>query len=325
MIDSRGKKMDKTVLREVAEELHRPARRNYTRRPTVVKGFKDLFQADLVEMQPYAKDNLNHRYMLTVIDVFSKYAWAKPLKDKSAITVTNAMKNILDCKDGHIFKPPRYLQTDQGKEFYNSTFKAMLENYNVELYSTFGNKKAAVIERFNRTLKAKMWREFSANGSYKWIHILDQLLNEYNHSIHRTIKMKPVDVKLSDEQYLLSIHNRIKNKRPRGNAKKFKVGDCVRISKLKGVFEKGYTANWSSELFTIDKVLATTPVTYQLKDFKNNKIEGGFYNEELLKAKYCDVYLIEKILKTRGDKCLVKWYGFPSSENTWEDRKNLKL
>ena len=324
-MSSRQGLADKTVLREVAEELHKPARRNYIRRPTVVKGFKDLFQADLVEMQPYAKKNLGNRYMLTAIDVFSKYAWAKPLKDKSAIMVTNAMKAILDSRNGDIFKPPRYLQTDQGKEFYNNTFKSMLEDYGITLYSTFSNKKAAVIERFNRTLKAKMWREFSANGSYKWIDILDNLLEEYNHSVHRTIKMKPADVTLEDEQDLLSIFNSIKNKRPRGNAKKFKIGDCVRISKLKGVFEKGYTANWSAELFTIDKVLPTTPVTYQLKDFKGNRIEGSFYNEELQKAKYCDVYLVEKIVKSRGNKCLVKWHGFPSSENTWEDRKNLKL
>lgn len=319
----RKKMADKTVLREIAEELHKPARRNYARRPTVVKGFKDLFQADLVEMQPYANMNQNNRYMLTVIDVFSKYAWAEPLKDKKAITVANAMQNILDSKDGHIFKPPRYLQTDQGKEFYNDTFKNMLKNYNIKLYSTFSNKKAAVIERFNRTLKGKMWREFSVNGSFKWIDILNDLLKEYNNSIHRTIKMKPAEVTSNDEQFLLSIFNLNKNKCPRGNAKKFKVGDCVRISKLKGVFEKGYTANWSAELFTIDKVLSTTPVTYQLRDFKGDRLEGGFYNEELLKAKYCDVYLVEKIVKTRGNKCLVKWYGFPSSENTWEDRKNL--
>ena len=135
--------------------------------------------------------------------------------------------------------------------------------------------------------------------------------------------MKPAEVTLNDKQFLLSIFNSNKNKCPRGNAKKFKVGDCVRISKLKGVFEKGYTANWSAKLFTIDKVLSTTPVTYQLRDFKGDRLEGGFYNEELLKAKYCDIYLVEKIVKTRGNKCLVKWYGFPSSENTWEDRKNL--
>lgn len=315
---------DKTLLRRVAEELHKPARRNYSRRPTTVKGFKDLFQADLVEMQPYANKNLNNRYMLTVIDVFSKYAWARPLKDKGASSVTNAMKNILDSQDGAIFKPPKFLQTDQGKEFYNATFQNMLKNYGIKLYSTFSNKKAAVVERFNRTLKAKMWREFSANGSYKWINILDDLLKEYNQSVHRTIKMKPIDVKLKDEQYLLNIHQSNKSKCPRGKIK-FKVGDCVRISKLKGVFEKGYTPNWSAELFTVDRVLPTTPVTYQLKDFKGIRLEGGFYNEELQKAKHRDIYLVEKIVKCRGDKCLVKWYGFPSSENTWEEKKNLNF
>jgi len=315
---------DKTMLRQVAEELHKPARRNYSRRPTTVNGFKDLFQADLVEMQPYASQNSNNRYLLTVIDVFSKYAWARPLKDKTAICVTKAMKDVLDSSDGAIFKPPKYLQTDQGKEFYNASFQNMLQNYGITLYSTFSNKKAAVVERFNRTLKAKMWREFSANGSYKWIHILDDLLKEYNRSMHRTIKMRPANVKLSDEEYLLDIHKSNKAQSPRGNVR-FKVGNVVRISKLKGVFEKGYTPNWSAELFTIDKILPTTPVTYQLKDFKGNRLEGGFYNEELQRAKHKDIYLVEKIVKRRGNKCLVKWYGFPPSENTWEDEKNIKI
>lgn len=313
-----------SLLRNVAKELHKPARRNYPRRPTTIKGFRDLFQADLVEMQPYAKQNSNNRYMLTVIDVFSKFAWSRPLKDKTAASVTNAMKNILDSEDGQIFKPPKYLQTDQGREFFNSKFENMLKNYGITLFSTFSIKKAAVVERFNRTLKSKMWREFTARGSYNWISILDDLMKEYNCSKHRTIGMRPIDVTLADEQYLLNKHIANKNKHLRGKIK-FKVGDCVRISKLKGVFEKGYTANWSAELFVIDKIQPTTPVTYLLKDFKDNRVEGAFYNEELQKTRYCDVYLIEKIIKCTGNKCLVKWYGFPSSENTWEFKKDLQI
>lgn len=315
---------NKILLRQVATELHKPARRQYPRRPTTSKGFRDLFQADLVEMQPYFRENSNFRYMLTVIDVFSKFAWARPLKNKTSTSVTNAMRNILQSKDGQIFKPPKYLQTDRGTEFYNNTFQNMIKTYNISLYSTYSNKKAAVVERFNRTLKAKMWREFSATGSYKWIDILDDLVREYNHSKHRTIGMRPIDITLEDGQYLLDRHSSIKNKRPRGKVK-FKLGDSVRISKLKGVFEKGYTPNWSTELFVIDKILPTTPITYQLKDYKGNRIQGGFYNEEIQKTLHRDVYLIDKILKCKGNKCLVHWYGFPHSEDTWELRKDLKL
>jgi len=289
-----------------------------------VRGFRDLFQADLVEMIPYADKNDNYRYLLTVIDVFSKYAWARPLKTKSAACVTHAMRDILNSADGRIFKPPRFLQTDLGKEFYNATFKNMLGEFNITLYSAYSNKKASVVERFNRTLKTNMWRKFSIAGTYRWIELLDNLIKEYNNSKHRTIRMKPADVTLQDEQRLLNIHNFNHNSKARGKVK-FKIGDCVRISRLKGVFEKGYTANWSSELFVITRVEPTLPVTYKLRDFHGKNIEGGFYNEELQKVKHPDIYLVEKIIRRRGNKVLVKWFGFPSSENSWEDEKNVIL
>ena len=313
------------VLRDIASELHRPARKNYLRRDTTVRGFKDLFQADLVEMIPYANVNKKFRYLLTVVDVFSKYAWARPIKNKKSASVTEAMRDILVSPDGQLFKPPKLLQTDQGKEFDNVMFRAMLDEYNIRLFNSFSNKKAAVVERFNRTLKSKMWREFSARGSYKWIHILDELMLEYNNSKHRGIgMMRPSQITLKDEAFLQEIHNKDHASRKRGVVR-FSVGDYVRMSKLKGVFEKGYTPNWSTELFIIHKVQPTCPVTYLLKDVKGNLIEGGFYNEELQKTALKDTYLVDKIIKRRGNQVLVKWYGFPSTENTWEDEKNILI
>ena len=313
------------VLRDIAVELHRPARKNYLRRDTTVKGFKDLFQADLVEMIPYANVNKNFRYLLTVIDVFSKYAWARAIKNKEAATLVRAMRDILNSSDGQLFKPPALLQTDKGREFDNVKFRAMLDEYNIKLFSTYSIKKAAVVERFNRTLKTKMWREFSARGSYKWIHILDDLMREYNNSKHRAIgMMKPNEITAKDESFLREIHDKDHISRSRGVVR-FKVGNYVRISRLKGKFEKGYTPNWSTELFVIRKVQPTCPVTYLLKDIKGNLIEGGFYNEELQKTSLKDTYLVDKIVKRRGNRVLVKWYGFPSSENTWEDEKNIVI
>ncbi|XP_043464116.1 uncharacterized protein LOC122499702 [Leptopilina heterotoma] len=104
---------------------------------------------------------------------------------------------------------------------------------------------------------------------------------------------------------------------------KYKIGDKVRVSKYKNVFEKGYTPNWTTEIFTVDQVVSTQPVTYKLKDYQDQPISGGFYEEELLKVKYSDIYLVEKILKTRGNKVLVKWLGFDNSHNTWEDKANV--
>jgi len=199
----------------------------------------------------------------------------------------------------------------------------MLKTYNTKLYATFGEKKAACVERFNRTLKTKMWREFTARGSYKWIDILYDLVQDYNNSKHRTIGMKPNEVTAQHEPLLREIHDRNDASRKRGVVR-FKENDCVRISKIKGVFEKGYTPNWSSELYFIHKILPSRPVTYRLRDTKGELIEGGFYNEELSKTCYKDTYLVDKIVGRRCNEVLVKWYGFPSGKNTWEDVSSIE-
>ena len=126
-------------------------------------------------MIPYSDENKGFRYLLTVIDIFSKFAWAIPVKSKTGKDVTTAMTSIL--KHGRV---PENLQTDQGKEFYNSNFKKLMEKHKINLYSSHSNLHASIIERFNRTLKNAMWLEFSKQGSYKWLEILPKLVDNYN-------------------------------------------------------------------------------------------------------------------------------------------------
>ncbi|XP_028982073.1 uncharacterized protein LOC114841341 [Diachasma alloeum] len=299
------------------EELHRPARRNFKRRHVDVRGLDETWQADLVEMIPYANSNKNYRYLLTVIDIFSKYAWAIPTKSKNAADVTSAMNKIL--KEGRV---PTKLHVDQGKEFYNKDFQALMKKNKISMYSTFSNVKASICERFNRTLKNKMWKQFSILGTYKWIDIVDDLVAEYNNTKHRTIKMKPKDVTIKNEKSLLK---HIYEKLPINRTKKikFKVGDKVRISKYKTIFEKGYTPNWTTEVFTIQKVQKTNPVTYKLVDGKNEAIKGGFYQEELSGVKHPDVFLVEKVLRRKGKKEFVKWLGFDDTHNSWIDANQM--
>lgn len=295
--------------REVVEELHKPSRRNYPKRRVVIKGLDDLWQADLVEMLPYSNENKNYRYLLTVIDTFSKFAWTVPIKNKTAIEVTTAMENIFN--NG---RSPKNLHTDDGKEFFNKSFQNLMQKYQINHYSTFTQLKASIVERFNRTLKNLMWKEFSTNGSYKWIDILPTLTETYNNSKHRTIKIKPSEVNAANEKHLLStIYSYVKiHITPR-----FKVGDSVRISKYKHVFEKGYTPNWTTEIFKITKIQRTNPITYLLEDYQGNPIRGGFYELELQKTKFPDTYLIEKILLKKKNKMFVKWLGFSSDHNSW--------
>lgn len=300
---------------QVVNELHRLARKNFPRRRVIQRGIDDLWQADLVELQPYASMNSGYRYLLTVIDTFSKFAWAIPLKTKTASDTTIAMQSILNGERRCL-----NLQVDNGSEFYNKRFKSLMQKYDINLYSTFSNLKASIVERWNRTLKGRMWKAFSLQGTYKWITIIDQLVHDYNNTIHSTIKMKPIDVTKDLEKHLLTtVYNNIKIA---GRAK-LKVGDLVRISKYKGIFEKSYTHNWSTEIFKIVKVQITNPVTYLLEDLHNEKIAGGFYEYELQKSLAPDVYLVEKIIRKSGKRVYVKWLGLPATENSWIDSKDI--
>ncbi|GJQ87723.1 hypothetical protein Trydic_g22087 [Trypoxylus dichotomus] len=300
---------------DVVNELHRAARRNFVRRRVIIKGLDDLWQADLMEFLPYVRENNGYKYVLIVIDCFSKYLWACALKDKSANEVKDAMGDIL--LQGRV---PKNLQTDAGKEFYNREFKELMDKHHINHYSTYSTKKASIAERVIRTIKNKLYKAFSLRGSYKWIDILSKITDKYNNTKHRTIKMKPCDVAMKNEQHLLStVYSNIKIM----GEHKFKVGDIVRISKHKGVFQKGYTPNWSAELFKICKARITNPATYLLEDMNGRPILGNFYEPELQKTKHEDVYLVERVLQRKRNKVYVKWLGFDSSHNSWIDKKNI--
>ena len=308
--------MEQQQHQRLVEELHKPARRNYPRRKFNVRGLDETWQADLVEMQPYARENRGIKYLLTVIDVLSKFAWAVPVKRKTAQDVTAAMDSVL--QQGRV---PSNLQTDKGKEFYNASFQNLMSRYHINHYSTYSNLKASIVERFNRTLKNRMWLKFSLRGTYKWLDILQDLVAAYNDTKHRTIGMKPKDVNAANVETLMQRFSQ--NNRRRRKVPKFKIGDKVRVSKNKHVFEKGYTPNWTTEIFTVNRVMPTSPVTYKLKDYQDKPIAGGFYEEEHLESKYPDVYIVEKVLKKRGDRAYVKWLGFDSSHNSRIDKSDL--
>lgn len=306
------------VKAQVIDELHKPARKNYKRRRTLVRGLNDLLQADLVEMIPYAKSNRGFKYILIVINVFSKKVSAYPVKTKTAKDVTKTMRKILlEYK-----KTPKNLQTDQGKEFFNKEFNGLMKEFNINHYHTYSTMKASVVERVNRTLKNIMWKRFSLQGNYKWLQILPQIINKYNNTKHTTTGMKPSEITQKHEKDLMSriyTHPKIFNL----VGLKFNVGNAVRISKYREAFHKAYKPSWSNEIFRIKKINVTSPETYTLEDQQNNEIKGAFYKEELQKVKHPDVYLVEKILKRSGNRVFVKWLGLPTSQNSWIANRNL--
>jgi len=300
--------------RRLVEELHAPARKNFSRRRVIVRGYDDLWQADIVEMHPYSRFNKVYHYILTVIDVLSKYAL--PFKSKSGSETANAITEIIR-KSG---RQSKNLQTDMGKEFYNADVQQFVNKHGINYYSTYSVIKASVVERFNCTLKNDMWKMFTLNGNYKWIDLLPRLVSNYNARKHRTIGMRPVDVSPAVAERLLAmVYSAIKIAGPA----KFKVGDLVRVSKYKTVFEKSYTPNWTTEVFKFVKVQRTNPVTYLLEDYRGKSIAGAFYEYELHRATHPDVYLVEKVLHRRGNEVYVKWLGFDGSHNSWIYKDNV--
>ncbi|XP_044005577.1 uncharacterized protein LOC122850507 [Aphidius gifuensis] len=192
-IDVFGRQLtQKDKKAQVVEELHRPACRNYIRHHIDIRGLDETWQADLVEMIPYSSVNNGYKYLLTIIDTFSEYAWAIPVKSKNGKDVTNIMKSVLVQK-----RHPQNLMVDQGREFWNKEFQTLMKEYNIHLYHKFSNLKASIVERLNRTLKNLMWKKFTLQGSYKWQKILPDILQQYNNTKHRTIKMKPLDIPYS--------------------------------------------------------------------------------------------------------------------------------
>ncbi|XP_011707943.1 PREDICTED: uncharacterized protein LOC105462790 [Wasmannia auropunctata] len=166
-----------------------------------------------------------------------------------------------------------------------------------------------------------MWKQFTLNGNYKWIDLLSRLVSEYNARKHRTIGMRPIDVTptIADKLLTTVYNNYVKIAAPA----RFKVGESVRVSKFKTTFEKGYTPNWTTEVFKIIKVQKTNPATYLLEDYRGKPVTGGFYEYELHRVANPNVYLVEKVLRKRGDDVYVKWLGFDNSHNSWIHKDNV--
>ena len=253
-------------------------------------------------MQEFRKWNKGYKYLLLVIDVFSKYGWIVPLKNKQEDTVTEAFQSIF--KDG---RKPEYLWTDKGTEFYNKHKKDLLGKNKITLYSTENEEKSLVVERWNRTIKNKMWKQFTVQGNTQYLDMLPIILKQYNNAKHSSIKMTPTEASKKNNEGLVyfNLYGDMETSKPQ---QKYKIGDKVRINKYKRkTFDKGYTLNWTEEIFTIDKIQYTNPITYKIKVLNDEEIKGSFYEPELLKAKQ-DTFRIDKVIQRdyKKKRALVK-------------------
>lgn len=299
-------------MEQIAFELHRPVRRNFVRKHFKLEGIGDTWQMDLMDLNNLSKENGGFSYILVVIDVFTKFVWTRPVKNKTAINVRDALADIITKSP---YGAPKNIHSDEGKEFTNTVCRSLYSKYDINFYQTYTAMKASIAERVIRTLKNKMFRRFTVQHNQKWMSILQKITNEYNNTVHRTTNMKPIDVKNKEDvekikQFMIDHLNIPPNKVP------LKIGDYVRISKYKSVFAKGYTANWTTEIFQITNVFKGKPTTYTLEDADGEEIVGKFYGEELQKTDFPDTYLLEKIISKNLQKgtAIVKFLGFEKPE-----------
>ena len=278
---------------QLAKEFHKPIIRNFKKR-TVYSGFKDnIWGADLADMQSLNKYNKGIKHLLCAIDLFSKYVWVVPIKDKSGVRTVDAFQKIIS--EGR--RKPNKIWFDKGSEFYNNSFKKWLKDNGIEMYSIHNEGKSVHAERFIRTLKNKIFKHMAAISKNVYFDVLDDIVSKYNNTVHRAIKMKPIDFK--DNTYVDS-KKEVNDKDP-----KFKVGDHVRIYKYNKIFAKGYTPNWSEEVFVVNKIKKAVPWTFIINDLNGEEIAGTFYEKELQNTNQKE-FRIEKVNKRKGDKLYVK-------------------
>jgi Integrase core domain len=325
---------DKTISRSKIKEwlqkqntytLHKPKRKRFTRNFYDVDNIGDLWQADLICWESLASYNDGFKYILVVIDVFSKFAFTVPMRSKNSSEVLSAFEKIFNSD----VRPPLRLQTDKGREFNNSKFIKYMQKHSV-LYDVVQDdqNKSCVAERLIRTLKGLIYKYLTSVNSLRYVDVLHHLTSSYNNRKHSSIGMQPSQV--NDSNILIVWKNLNKKRRHIDNKTKHKEGDHVRVSKNEHIFSKGFTPNWSEEVFIIKQVILRNPVVYRLIDLANEDIKGVFYEKEIQKIIFDEntSYLIDKIIKTKtksGRKlAFVSWRGWPEKFNSWIDYKLIK-
>ena len=258
--------------KEIAKEIFSPVIKKFQRIQVQTHYKDECWSIDLINRSSLSKYNKNYKFIFTIIDNYTKYAWAIPLKDESGKSTTNALKNLSEKAK----RQPYKIWSDRGKEFYNKTFLDFLKQNEIQIYSTNSDLKAVFVERFNRTLLDLIKKPMYIEGKACWLNHLDAAMEKYNNRVHGTTKMTPFEANNQpiDPPTFVNKPKQLK----------FQVGDYVRVPDKRNLYSKGYTTNWNRELFKIHKINPTNPVTYGLVDENNEQIEGKNYEQELLRS-----------------------------------------
>ncbi len=310
---------------EEAYTLHKPVRYHFRRNRVIVSGIDAQWDADLMQMtqQP---DN-GYQYILVAIDILSRYVWTQPLKNKTGKEVSQAFQNIF--AEGRV---PKKIRTDRGTEFTNRLSQQTFQKHGVHHFLTNNEVKANYAERVIRTLKLRLKRYETWKQTHKWKNIMSDITESYNNSYHRSIKRAPSSVNKENEAEVWMVQYATPQTETKDGPFKFQVGDYIRISHLRRMFQREYDERYTGEIFKINSRLKRDGLNvYTLNDFYDEKVEGTFYEPELqlITVDPGSVYKVEKVLRSRKRKGyekehLIRWRHWPPKFDSWVKASDLK-
>jgi transposase InsO family protein len=306
---------------------HRPAPRHFPRQKILMSSLDEQWDADIMDMQKFASKNRGYRYLAVFIDIFSRYIWVEPMKTKRNDEMLKVIHRIF--KKG---RKPLYLRTDQGKEYTGKYVQHYLRKNDVHHFTALNPLHANYAERVIKTLKGKIYRFFTANQTQTYIDHLDDIVESYLNTVHRSTDMKPADItdknsqdvyeKLYLPQQILLENTPVEYD--------FSLGDKVHMAMDRSVFHKAYKETYFQEIFEIAARTPTHPPRYKLKDLLKNEINGTFYSQQLINVPYDytgGLQRIEKVVRyrnpTSGKEALIRWKGYSAKYDTWLRVKDI--
>ena len=316
------KKLIKWLEKQETYQVHTRSPKNSPTEKIIVGYIDEMWDADILQLPTEnPKANKNYRYMLGVIDLFSRHAWACLLKTKTAEETLNAFQSILSRG-----RKCDKLRTDAGGEFTGSRFQKMLKNKDIQHMTAYGEVKANYIERWNRTFQDKLYRWMYQNNTTVWVNVIDDILESYNNTTHGTTGFRPAQVTTENALALYEkVYIPILNKRASERLIfSFNIGQLVRLSLFIHKFKRGYTQNYTEEIFRVVATIPSHPPRYKIEDLEGETVEGSFYAEDLKEVNATQAsninWKINRVIWTRKikgkKKSLVNWVGYPDKFNS---------
>jgi len=316
------KDIEDWLKKEESYGVHKKPIRRFPRIPVIVEGLQDQYDADLMILRDLAGANNGYKYVLIVIDVFSRYVWAAPMILKNQEHSLKAFKAIFSggCP------VPKRLRTDKGGEFTGKDIDAYFRKLNIQHFLTWNEIKANYAEKAIQTIKKKMFRYMTFARTRNYVDVLPEIIRSYNRTYHTSIGMSPSDVSEENEMVLWwDLYGRVNTRNtPKYKKFKYKVGDTVRLSRKRTRMEREYDERWTNEIFRVCRRFYNKGIIqYKVEDYSGVEKKGSFYEAELqgVTVDPNALWRVDAVLKERGKgvdrEVLVHWHGWPKKYDEW--------